>query len=135
MESLISLYDNALIYYPNVFFAVLFFISIIGIILVSIGIIVLWKKIRRVIEKIKSNLKEIRGIKRNERKKTSFAQIIRVFFQRKSISFVYSVKVSIVFLVHTARGFFIRINRALEHVESHTQRIAKKIGKEIFIEE
>ncbi len=121
MEFLISFYDNALIYYPNVFFAVLFFISILGIILVSIGIIVFGKKIRRVIEEIKNDLKQI---KIKERKKISFAHMVRVFLARNRIFFLQVIIV-----------IFIRINTALGHIESRTERIIKKIGKEILIEE
>ena len=132
MEFLISFYDNALIYYPNVFFAVLFFIGILGIILVSIRIIVLWKKIRRVIEEIKSNLKQI---KIKERKRISLVSIVKVFFERKKISFFYIVRVSTVFLIRVVRVAFIRINTALGHIESQTEKIVKRIGKEVLIEE
>lgn len=132
MALLTSFYDNALIYYPNVFFAALFFMSILGIVVVSIGIIVLWGKIRRVIEEIESSLKQI---KRRERKKISFFQMIRVFFQRKTISLAYIIRALIVFLVYMVRVFFIRINTALGHIESQTEKIIKKIGREILIEE
>ena len=135
MEILISFYDNALIYYPNVFFVASFFISILGIILVNIGIIVLWKKIKRRIEEIKNNLKQIKKIKREERKNISFTHIISVFFQRKSISFIYIIKASTVFFVRMIGVFLIRINTALVRVESRAERIIKKIGKEILIEE
>ena len=132
MEILISFYDNALIYYPNVFFAVLFFISILVIILVCIGIIVLWKKIGRVIEEIKNDLKQI---KRKEIKKISLAQMTRVFFERKKISFFYTVRISTVFLIRVVRVTFIRVNTILGYIESQAERIIKKIGKEILIEE
>lgn len=128
MALLISFYDNALIYYPNIFFVALFFISILGIILVSIGIIVLGKKIRRVIEEIKRNLSEtsiskesnIKQRKRKEEKKISFVSIIRF----STISLAYMIKV-----------IFFKINTALGYIELQTERIVKKIGKEILIEE
>ena len=132
MEFLISLYDNALIYYPNVFFAVLFFISILVIILVCIGIIVLWKKIGRVIEEIKNDLKQI---KIKERNRISFVPKLRVFFERKKISSFYTVRVSTVFLIRVVRVTFIRVNTILGYIESQAERIIKKIGKEILIEE
>jgi len=135
MDELISLYDNGLIYYPNIFFAVLFLIGILGIILVSIEIIVLGKKIRRVIEEIKSNLKQKKRIEKEEKKKTSFAQMIRVFFQRKSILLVYITRALTVFFAHMVRVVFIRINTTLGYIESQTEKIIKKIGKEILIEE
>ena len=132
MEFLISFYDNALIYYPNVFFAVLFFISILVIILVCIGIIVLWKKIRRVVEEIKNDLKQIG---RKEKKRISFARMASVFFERKKIFFVYIVRALIVFLANMTRIAFIRINTALEYIETRTERIIEKIGKEVLIDE
>lgn len=103
MEFLISFYDNTLIYYPNIFFVGSFFISILGVILVSIGIIVFGKKIRR------------------------------SFFERKKISFVYIIRLLITPLIYMI-GFTInRINLALGYIESQTERIIKKIGKEILI--
>ena len=104
-------------------------------ILVSVGTIVLWKKTKRVIEEIKSNLKQVKRVKREERKRISFTQIIRVFFERKKIFFVYIVRALIVFLANMTRIAFIRINTALGYIESQTEKIIKKIGKEIFIEE
>lgn len=135
MEFLISFYDNSLIYYPNIFFAVLFFISILGIVLVGIGLIVLGKKIIRVIEEIKSNLKQLRKIKREEGKKTSFVLMIKAFFQRKRVSLVYIAGALTVFFARMVQVAFIRINKALGHIELQTERIIKKIGKEIFIKE
>lgn len=124
MDLLISLYDNTLIYYPNVFFAILFFISILGIILVSIGIIALWKEVRRVIKEMKSSLKQVKRIKKEERKRTPFVQIVNVFFARNRIFFLQVIRV-----------IFIRMNTLLMRVESRTEKIIKKIGKEILIEE
>ena len=117
MKELISLYDNALIYYPNVFFPIIFSLSILGIISVSIEIIVFSRKIRRVVEEIRSNLN-------NKKKKASFVSITRVFLKRKKIFFIQITKV-----------FFIQINTLLVWLESQTEKIIKKIGKEILIEE
>lgn len=135
MEFLISFYDNALIYYPNAFFPVLFLISILGIILISIGIIFVWKKIRKIIEEIKSNLKKIKRIKREERNRISFAQIIRVFFERKKTSLVSILGFLIIFFSRIIKIAFIRTNAALEYIESQTEKIIKKIGEEILIKE
>jgi len=135
MALLISFYDNALIYYPNVFFAVLFLIGILGIILVSIEIIVLGKKIIRVIEEIKSNLKQKKRIEKEEKKKTSFAQMIRAFFQRKSISLVYITRALTVFFVHMVRVVFILMNTTLGYIELQTEKIIKKIERKILIDE
>lgn len=134
MEILISFYDNALIYYPNNFFAVLFSISILGIISVSIGIIVLWGKIRRVIEKIKNDLEQIERIKIKERKRVPFIPMVRIFFEKKKISFVYITKSLTVFFIHMVRVAFVRINTALGYIESQAEKIVIKIKKEILID-
>lgn len=135
MELLISFYDNSLIYYPNVFFAVLFFISILGIIAISIGIIILWRELKKATGEIKSHLKRIKRMKGNEKKKISFTHMIRVFFERKRISLVYIISVLTIFFVHMIKVTFIRINTALGYIESQAERIIKKIGKEVLIEE
>lgn len=132
MEFLISFYDNALIYYPNVFFTVLFFISILGIISGSIGIIILWGGIRRLIGKIKNDLKQIR---RKEEKRISLVQMTRIFFEKKKISFVCLIKFLTISFAHMVIVAFIRINAALGYIESQAKKIIKKIEKEILIEE
>ena len=109
MKLLINLYDDALIYYPNAFFLVLFFLSVLGIIFVSVGIIIISKGVKRVTE---------------ERKKISLVQIISAFFER-----------NIIFFLQVIRATFIRINRTLGYIESQTKKIFKKIRKEILIEE
>ena len=100
--------------------------------MVGIGIIILWKKIRRVFEEIKNDLKQI---KRKEIKKISLAQMTRVFFERKKISFFYIVRVSTVFLIRVVRVTFIRVNTILGYIESQAERIIKKIGKGVLIDE
>lgn len=92
-----------------------------GIISVSIGIISLWKEVKRVTNEIKANLKQIR---REEKKKISLVQIINIFFTRNRSFFLQVIKV-----------IFIRINTVLVQVESRTEKIINKIGKEILIEE
>ena len=135
MQFLISFYDNSLIYYPNVFLAVLFFISILGIILVSIAIIALWKKIRKIIGEIKSNLEQIKRIKIKERKGISLVPMARVFFEKNKISFAHIIRLLTISFVQMVRVFFIRINKALGYIESQIEIVIKKIGKEILIEE
>lgn len=135
MIFLISLYDNALIYYPNIFFAVLFFISVLGIVAISIGTILLGKEIKRVLKKIKSNLREKEKIGREEKRKASYVQMVRALFQRKSILPAYIIRALTVFFVRMVRVLFIRINTALEYSESQTEKIIEKIEKEIFIKE
>ncbi|MDO8659057.1 MAG: hypothetical protein Q7K54_00475 [Candidatus Parcubacteria bacterium] len=123
MMEFISLYDNALIYYPNIFFPTLFFLSILGIIFLSIEIIVISKKVRRFTEEIKRNLY-------NKKKKASFVSITRFFLKRKKIFFVY-----IIFFIYITKVFFIRMNTQLVRFELQIEKIVKKIGKEILIEE
>lgn len=122
MEELISLYDNALIYYPNVFFPVLFSLSILGIIFVSIEIIVLGKKIRRVTEEIKRNLN-------NKKKKVSSISITKALLKRKKIFLIYFM-----FFIHIIKVFLIQINTLLVWLELQIKKIVKKVGKEILIE-
>lgn len=132
MEELISLYDNTLIYYPNVFFVVLFFTGILGTIIVGIGISILRERVRRAIKKIKSSLKRI---KVEEKKKTPFNQMASIFLQKKRTSAVYIIKTSIVFFIYIIRTAVIRANTLLISIESQTERVIRKIGKEILIEE
>lgn len=106
MKILISFYDNVLIYYPNLFFAVLFFVSILGIVLFAIGIVVFERAVEKFIKTIRNRLNQ-KKIK--ERKK---------FFS-----------------VRMARVVFIRINTSLGYIESQIEKIIKKIEKEILIKE
>jgi hypothetical protein len=120
MAYIISFYDNSLLYYPNLFFVVLFIIGIIGITLISIGMVVFRKKAIIIIEGVRSNLKQTRRIRNNERKKISPAYII----EYATVSFIRIIKV-----------IFIRVNRVLECVEFQVERIIKRIGKEILLDE
>ena len=135
MDYLISLYDNALIYYPNVFFAALFFIIVLGIVSISIGIILIGKKIKVILKQIRNNLKQIKRIKIKEKKKISFAPIVRVFFEKKRTSLVCIIGFLIIFFGRAIKVTFIRINTALGYIESQTEKIIKKIGKEVLIDE
>lgn len=131
MDQLISLYDNALIYYPNVFFSVLFSLSILGIILVSIRIIVLGRKIIRVAKELKRNLK-------NRKKKTSFIPIIIVFLRREKAFFIQIIIVFLkrkkIFFIHIAKIYLIRVNKLLVRLELQIEKIVKRVGKEILID-
>lgn len=135
MDFLISLYDSSLIYYPNIFFAALFFIGILGIVLISIGIIFLWKKIKKIIEEIKSGLKQIGKIKKEEGSKTPFTRTIKVLIQKVSIFSIHIIGTLIFFLFRIVRVLFIQMNKTIEHIELQIEKIAKKIEKEIFIKE
>lgn len=122
MKELISLYDNTLIYYPNVFFPVLFSLSILGIIFVSIEIIALGKKIKRITEEIKRNLN-------NKKKKVSSISITKALLKREKIFLTYFI-----FFIHIIKVFFIQINTLLVWFELQITKIVKKVGKEVLIE-
>lgn len=123
MELLISFYDNALIYNPNLFFIVLFSLSILGIVFVSIGIIVLGKKIRRFTEEIKRNLN-------SKKKKVSPISVTKALLKRKKIFLIYFI-----FFIHIIKVFLIQINTLLVWLELRIKKIVKKVGKEILTED
>ncbi|MDO8659015.1 MAG: hypothetical protein Q7K54_00265 [Candidatus Parcubacteria bacterium] len=135
MDFLISFYDNSLIYYPNIFFAALFFVSILGIILIGILTIFLGKKIKKIIEEIRSNLKQIGKIKKEEGNKTPFTRTIKVFVQKASIFSIYIIRALTIILFRIVRVFFILMNKTIECFELHAEKIAKKIEKEVFVKE
>ncbi len=81
------------------------------------GIVIFGMEVRKFIKAIRSSLKQ-KKIK--ERRKISSAYIVRFL----AVSFARIVRV-----------VFIRINTALGYIESQTERIIRKIGKEILIKE
>ncbi|MEK7533845.1 MAG: hypothetical protein AAB600_00770 [Patescibacteria group bacterium] len=133
MELLISFYDNALIYYSNIFFATLFLIGILGIFLTMKGIVYLNREFRKIFSDIKNGISKIRinqiGIKKIKiDKNLSSANVIKQFLIEKFIkSFKDVLKI--------IKIIFIRINAGFEYLQLKVEKIFKKIGKEIFIEE
>lgn len=128
MEFLISLYDNSLIYFPNVFFAALFLLSILVTVLTIKGIIYLNRELRKIVKKIKRDVGKIRinqiRIKKIKiDKNLSSANFIKKFI--KSFKSVFKI----------IKIIFIKINATLQYLEMKTEKIFKKMGKEIFIEE
>lgn len=122
MMELISLYDDALIYYPNIFFPALLFLSVLGIIFLVLELIVISRKIRRFTEEIKINL-------HNKKKKTFSVSITEIFLKRRKIVFVY-----VIFFIYIIKIFLIRINTLSVQFELQIKKIIKKIGKEILID-
>lgn len=128
MDILISLYDNLLIYHPNIFFTTLFLIGILGIILTINGIIYLNRELKKIIREIKNDIGKAgthRKIKID--KDLSFSHlekfVIRVFM--KTFGYILCV----------IRKILLGINAGFEYLQLRTERVFKKIEKEIFIEE
>ena len=121
MSSLIYLYDNFLIYYPNVFFPTLFLIGVLGLILLGKAIILLNKNILELNKKIR-------------RKKFSFDSPIR-----KNFKFVLLLTINLFFLIYKALRYFQfhveKIIEVLENLQTKIEKILKRIAKEIFIDE
>jgi len=135
MELLISFYDNALIYYPNVFFAALFLFGILITILTIKGIIYLSREIKKIVSSIKNDINkisvsQIRIKKLKIDKNLSLANIIiirKLLIKKLVKSFKDVLKI--------IKIIFIRINTGFEYLQLKIEKIFKKIEKEIFIEE
>lgn len=128
MKELISLYDNVLIYYPNVFFPVLFFLGIILIIFVIKGIVFLSKGTVLVIREIKRELKNRvkqrkKQVKIKQKERISFIQVIEDIFKKNKAPFLRNAKIT-----------FFRICTTSIFITSKIEKIIKKIKKEILIE-
>ncbi len=113
MKELIYLYDNALIYYSNVFFPVLFLLFIVGSMALYHITILVNKKIISYIEKLKTYV-EKKKIKKTSRTKIRFPlkNII------KNILFI----IMLIFIYVEAK------------IEKKTEKIIKRIEKEILID-
>lgn len=110
MNELISLYNNSLIYFPNIFFPLLLISTIIAIFfLTKVGILA-EEKIAIYVIKLKKIFKQI-YINKKPTKKTG-SSIKRIIKDILIIS-------KLIFL----------------HIEVKTDKIIKKIGKEILIDE
>lgn len=133
MELLISLYDNSLIYYPNVFFATLFLIGILAILLTIKGTIYLKRELKKIIIGIEKDINKIQVSKIRINtlrigKNLSSANVIKKFLAKKLIKSFRNV-------LRFIKNIFIWINVGLEYLQLKIEKIFKKIGKEIFIEE
>ncbi len=109
MNFLIELYDNSLIYYPNVFFPLLFLSGILGIILMIKGTIFLNRKFTKIVKKIKI---------KSRRMKISTPKLT----------------ISIFYLVKFAWIFIAKVNNVLSYFELRIEKIIAKIKKEILID-
>lgn len=107
MNSLIYLYDNFLIYYPNVFFPALFLIGILGLILLGKAIILLNKNILELKKKV----------------------------GKRKFSFDLPIQKNFKLILLLTINLCILIDKVLTYSQFHIEKIIKKIRKEIFIEE
>jgi len=105
MDALISLYDNALIYYPNVFLAAIFLFSFLIVIFLIQTII--------------------------------YVSTFRFSIRIKSYNYPKKFpKISISnYPIIVMEKFIIQSIRFLEKTEMRTEKLIKKIGKEILIDE
>lgn len=110
MNELISLYNNSLIYFPNIFFLLLLILGIIAIFFLSEVSILAKEKAVIYVKKLKQNVKQIH-INKKPRIKTGLS-IKRII---KNILII----ISLIFL----------------YIEIKTDKIIKKIEKEILIDE
>lgn len=115
MNAVISLYDNFLIYYPNVFFPAISVVGILALIFIIKFILQLGKKVRIIFKEINNDL----GQKRIKIKKKSLIKFILNFLR-------FIVKILVI--------IFTSINRFLTYLELQLKKIVKKIGKEILID-
>lgn len=117
MNFLIEIYDNSLIYYPNLFFPILFLLSILGIVLLVRLIIFLSKESKGIARGIKINLSKIK-IKKRERVKFSTSKLTDNIF--------YAVK--------STRNFIIKINNTLRNIRQKIEKIMMRIKREVLID-
>lgn len=140
MEELISLYDNSLIYYPNIFLPGVFFLSIVGVISISVGIIALSRKVRRVAKELKRNLYNKNNVKKKVSlvSMTSLIAITLLFLSRKKIFFIHITKLFLtqanILLARLELQFLTEANILLARLELQIRKIVKKIAKEILID-
>ncbi len=117
MNLLIDLYDNSLIYHPNIFFPVLFLLSILGLILLIAGAIFLNSEFKKIAKEIKVNLKKIK-IQKRER--------IKIYTPKLTINIFYSIKFT--------WNFIVKIHKILRRFQLSVGKIIMKIKKEVLID-
>ncbi len=110
MNELINLYNNSLIYFPNIFFLLLLILGTTAIFFLTIVSILAKEKAVIYINKLKKNIKQIHINKKPRMKKGS------------------SIK-------RIVKNIFIIINLIFLYIELKTDKIIKKIEKKILIDE
>lgn len=116
MELLISFYDNFLIYHPNIFFPSLFLLCVLGVVFLIMGIISIRKGLKKIAKEVKSNLSKVGT--NNRRKFPLSIQTINISFYTKFIA-----------------NLFVGISQLLRYTQSKIEKILKRIGKEILIDD
>lgn len=117
MNFLIEIYDNFLIYYPNIFFPFLFLLSILGTILLFRLIIFLNKESRRIARGIRINLGKVK-IKKIER--------VEITTPKLTINFFHLVKFVWILII--------KISNTLGYLKLIIGKIVAKIKKEVLID-
>lgn len=121
--SLIDLYDNVLIYYPNIFFPVLFLACILGLFFLIKSLVIFGGKIKKITEKVNNGLRKIKIRRLKPRK----IQIIKFSLSKTIVGFSKLVikikKISLAF-----------VNTSLEYLEQKILKLVKRIGKEILVD-
>lgn len=120
MELLISLYDNALIYYPNISLPLFGLLIVFGLFFLLKIVAALVQSLRKTVSEINRDLKHI-SIKDIKIKKISEIKLSLVNILLTSFRLIITIISSII--------------NALLYVALHIRRILKKIRKEILIEE
>lgn len=124
MNSLIDLYDNALIYYPNIFLSLLGIFTILGLFFLLRVLFAFKKEFKRVVSEINTDLRriKIKGIKTKKMPQIKFS-LTDIFLIL--LKFIFKFIITIVSL----------INNFLTYIELQTKKIARKIGEEILTED
>lgn len=117
MNFLIDLYDNFLIYDPNIFFPLLFLLSILGIILLVKLTVFLSKESKGIVKEIKISLRKIKLKKR-----------WRIKIPKSKL------RINIFNLIKFVNDFVTEVNNILGHSRFKVEKIIMKIKKEIFID-
>lgn len=123
MNLLIDLYDNALIYYPNAFFLIVFIVSILGLIFLIKSIIILNGKIKKVIKEVNYELRQIKIKKIKSRK----IRIIKFSPTKTIFNFLK-------FVVKIVKIILAFVNIFFKYLEQQILKLVRKIGKEILID-
>lgn len=117
MNEIINLYDNFLIYYPNIFFPLLFLLNILGLFLLVKGIIFIKKKF------IKTTKEIIFYFSRIKIKKKARIELPSANFAKNGI-----------YILNNALSFYIKINKLFRYSISQIEKIIAKIKKEVLID-
>lgn len=117
MNFLIDLYDNFLIYYPNIFFPLLFLLSILGIILLVKLTVFLSKESKRIVKEIKISLSKMK-IKKRKGIKISTSKLAKNIF----------------YVIKLVWNFIAKMSNKLKNIKLKVDKTLMKIKKEVLID-